>query len=135
MCIFEFICAVLYFHIQICWLVVVYLGIHSSMIYLFIYLCIYLFVGWLWLVGSIRLKVSCAQYCLFYRVLLQKRPITYRCIYLFIYRSYNPFIYVSIYWFILFCKRAIKRGYILQKRSVILRSLLIVATPYPYIRA
>jgi len=45
-------------------------------------------MGWLRLVGSLKLQVSFAEYCLFYRALLQKRPI-------------------------------------------ILRSLLIVATPYP----
>ena len=32
-------------------------------------------MGWLRLVGSIKLQVSFAEYCLFYRVLLQKRPI------------------------------------------------------------
>jgi len=32
-------------------------------------------MGWLWLVGSIKLQVSLAEYSLFYRSLLQKRPI------------------------------------------------------------
>jgi len=32
-------------------------------------------MGWLRLVGSIKLQVSFAEYCLFYRALLQKRPI------------------------------------------------------------
>ena len=32
-------------------------------------------MGWLWLVGSIKLQVSCAESCLFYRALLQKRPV------------------------------------------------------------
>ena len=32
-------------------------------------------MGWLRLVGSIQLLVSFAEYCLFYRTLLQKRPI------------------------------------------------------------
>jgi len=31
-------------------------------------------MGWLWSVGSIKLQVSFAEYCLFCRVLLQKRP-------------------------------------------------------------
>ena len=31
-------------------------------------------MGWLWLVGSLQIKVSFAEYSLFYRVLLQKRP-------------------------------------------------------------
>jgi len=32
-------------------------------------------IGWLWLVGSLKLQVSFAEYSLFYRALLQKRPI------------------------------------------------------------
>ena len=52
---------------------------------LYLWLC----MGWLWLVGSLKSQVSFAEYSLFYRALLQKRP-------------------------------------------VILRSLLIVATPYLY---
>ena len=31
--------------------------------------------GWLWSVGSIRFQVTFAEYCLFYRSLLQMRPI------------------------------------------------------------
>ena len=32
-------------------------------------------LGWLRLVGSIQFYVSFAEYCLFYRALLQKRPV------------------------------------------------------------
>ena len=32
-------------------------------------------MGWLWLVGSLKLQVSFAEYCPFYRAILQKRPI------------------------------------------------------------
>ena len=35
-------------------------------------------MGWLRLVGSLKLQVSFAEYCLFYRALLQKRPIILR---------------------------------------------------------
>jgi len=35
----------------------------------------YIDMGWLRLVGSIKLQVSFAEYRLFYRALLQKRPI------------------------------------------------------------
>jgi len=35
-------------------------------------------MGWLRLVGSLKLKVSFAEYGLFYRGLLQKRPIILR---------------------------------------------------------
>ena len=32
-------------------------------------------MGWLRSVGSVKLYVACAEYCLFYRSLLQRRPI------------------------------------------------------------
>jgi len=35
-------------------------------------------VGWLRLVGSLNVLVSFAEYCLFYRALLQKRPVILR---------------------------------------------------------
>ena len=35
-------------------------------------------MGWLQLVGSLKLPVSFAEYSLFYRALLQKRPIILR---------------------------------------------------------
>jgi len=35
-------------------------------------------MGWLWLEGSLKLNVSCAEYCLFYKDLWQKRPIVLR---------------------------------------------------------
>ena len=35
-------------------------------------------IGWLRLVGSLKLQVSFAEYCLFNRALLQKRPIVVR---------------------------------------------------------
>jgi len=37
-------------------------------------------MGWLQLVGSLKLQVSSAEYSLFYRALLQKRPIILRCL-------------------------------------------------------
>ena len=38
----------------------------------------YICMGWLRLVGSLKIYVSFAEYCLFYRALLQKRPIILR---------------------------------------------------------
>ena len=35
-------------------------------------------MGWLWLVGSLKLYISFAEYRLFYRALLQKRPVILR---------------------------------------------------------
>jgi len=32
-------------------------------------------MGWLWLVGSLKIQVAFAEYSLFYRALLQKRPV------------------------------------------------------------
>ena len=37
----------------------------------------YIPMGWLQSVGSIKLQVSFSEYCLFYRALLQKRPIIF----------------------------------------------------------
>ena len=43
-----------------------------SFIWVYIsYCCV---MGWLWLVGSLKIQVSFAEYGLFYRALLQKRP-------------------------------------------------------------
>jgi len=38
-------------------------------------------MGWLRLVGSLKFQVSFAKYSLFYRALLQQRPIIYRAYY------------------------------------------------------
>jgi len=52
-------------------------------------------MGWLRLVGSLKLYVSFAEYCLFYRALLQKRPIILRSllIVLQIFGSRDPTIF------------------------------------------
>jgi len=52
--------------------------------------CWYLCMGWLWLVGSLKLWVSLAIYRLFYRVLLQKRPIILRSLLIVA----TPFVFV-----------------------------------------
>ena len=44
--------------------------------YVYTYLC----MGWLRWVGSLKLQVSFAEYSLFYRALLQKRPTILRCL-------------------------------------------------------
>ena len=119
------------------------------------FVCAYM--GWLRFVGSLKLWVSLAEYCLFYRALLQKRPIllrslwigatpyagmasrdaildstcnvSYMCVY---YRALCATVWL---WFlksyVSFVKEPYKRDDILHKRPLILRSLLIVATPYP----
>ena len=80
-------------------------------------------MGWLRLVGPLKLQVSFAEYSLFYRALLQKSPIILRdmgCLRL----------EGSLKLQVCFAKEPHKRDYILQKKPAILRSLLIVATPY-----
>jgi len=50
-------------------------------IYVCVCVCVYIQVtgiGWLWLVGFLKLQVSFAEYSLFYRALLQKIPIIFR---------------------------------------------------------
>ena len=57
----------------------------SDCVYSYVYTCTfkysyvdtytYIHMGWLRLVGSIKLQVSFAEYHFFYRALLQKRPI------------------------------------------------------------
>jgi len=42
------------------------------------HMCIFTLMGWLRLVGSLKLQVFFVEYCLFYRSLLQKRPIIWR---------------------------------------------------------
>jgi len=67
-------------------------------------------MGWLRSVPSIKLQVSLAEYCLFYRALLQKRPIilwilltkatpyvwTYECLYTHKYIYIQTYICVSL---------------------------------------
>ena len=65
------------------------MGIHiyvQTYIYSYMYICVCdtsllgggLGMGWLRLVGSLKLQVSFAENSLFYRALLQKRPIILR---------------------------------------------------------
>ena len=75
-------------------------------------------MGWLPLVGAFKLQVSFAEYSLFHKALLQKRPIILRS-----YKSQPPRIMKSRQKNSLFCWA------LLQKRPIILRSLQIVGTP------
>jgi len=97
-------------------------------------------MGWLRLVGSLKLQVSFAEYSLFYRALLQKRPIILKAL-LIVATPYAfgwlrvlamgwLWLVGSIKFLVSFAKERYKRDFILQKRSIILRSLLIVASPY-----
>jgi len=95
-------------------------------------------MGWLRWVGSLKLKVYFAEYSLFYRALLHKRPTILRSLLI----AASPYVCVGHDSLqvgkmeggtddvVSFAKESYKRDYILQKRPAILRSLLIVATPY-----
>jgi len=50
-------------------------------------------VGWLRLVGSVKVWVSFAEYLLFYRALLQKIPVIFRSL-LFVSTPYHAFVYM-----------------------------------------
>jgi len=87
-------------------------------------------MGWLRWVGSLKLLVSFAEYGLFYRALLQKRP----CVFLRLLTPHEADYGVATMSRLLkiiglFCKEPYKRDHILQKRPVILRSLLTKAIP------
>jgi len=136
-----------------------------------IHMCDTTSMGWLRLVGSLKLQVSFAEYRLFYMALLQKRPIILRSLQVIA----TPYLHAT--WLVIFTRDYIcrissllygsfaketyhfkeptnrshpiptchiicdihKRLYLqnivsfymalLQKRPIILRSLLIVATP------
>jgi len=60
-------------YIYWCCIHILVLYTHIGLVYIYAY-----HMGWLRLVGSLQLQVSFAEYSLFYRALLQKRPIILR---------------------------------------------------------
>ena len=50
-------------------------------------------MGWLRLVGSLKLQISCAEYRLFCRALLQKRPIMLRSLLIVA----TPYVYMDMH--------------------------------------
>ena len=70
-----------------------FLASSSTRSYVNMYVCMP--VGWLRLVGSIKLQVSFAEYRLFYRALLQKRPIILRSLLIVATPYVRVYIYVS----------------------------------------
>jgi len=89
-------------------------------------------MGWLRLVGSLKLQVSFAEYRLIYRSLLQKRPIILRSLLIV---ATPPW---TMGWLRLVCSLKLQISFaeyrlicrsLLQKRPIILRSLPIEATP------
>jgi len=99
-------------------------------------------IGWLRFVGSFKLYVSFVEYSLFYRALLQKSynispyvrmqiQIWTLCLSL----EYSPYygvatISCSLKLYFSFVEYSLFHRALLQKRPIILRSMLIVATPY-----
>jgi len=96
----------------------------------YIYICYYSHMGWLRLVGSSKLQVSFAEYSLFCRALLQKRPTMWRslliedtlhpdCMLLFTHPDMGWLRLVgSIKLQVSFAKEPYKRDAILQKRPI-----------------
>jgi len=80
--------------------------------------------GWLRLVSSLKLQVSFAEYHLFYRALFAKKTYDFKEP-----TSHSHPIVGSLKVKVSNAKEPYKRDDILQKRPMILRSLLIVATP------
>jgi len=104
-------------------------------------------MGWLRLVGSLKLQVSFAEYRLFYRALLQKRPIfkialCVQCVMIrahwavFPYQRYGHMGWLrlvgSLKLQVSFAEYRLFYRALLQKRPIFLRSLLIVAIPYDF---
>ena len=101
-------------------------------------------MGWLRLVGSLKLQVSFAEYRLFYRALLQKRPIfkIAQCVMIRAHWAVFPYQrYGYMGWLRLLGSFKLQVSFteyrlfyraLLQKRPIFLRSLLIVAIPYDF---
>jgi len=106
-------------------------------------------MGWLRLVGSLKLQVSFAKEPYQRDYILQKKPMILRSLlivatpYIFLHvcerhtphqQTHYGVATISMLLEItgLFWKEPYKRDYILQKKPMILRSLLIVATPYMF---
>jgi len=77
-------------------------------------------MGWLRLVGSLKLQVSFAEYSLFYRALLQKRPILLRSL-LIVATPYQELTTPLL--------NFTKRGPILLKRGPTTSKQLTISTP------
>jgi len=74
-------------------------------------------MGWLPLVGSIKIYVSFAEYRLFYRALLQKRPLILRSL-LIVATPYCLLPYVSYKRGLIYETRPTKEAYINEKRPL-----------------
>jgi len=82
-------------------------------------------MGWLGLVGSLKVQVSLAEYRLFYRALLQKRPVKkidiLHCLCMLTAGNNKVYVLSSLAEYSLFYRA------LLQKRRIFLGSLIIVA--------
>jgi len=77
----------IYAHIHVCVCMRVCICMH---VYVCVHACTSICMGWLRLVGSLKLQISFAEYGLFYRALLQKRPVILRSLLV----DATPYIYV-----------------------------------------
>jgi len=105
-----------YMYIYIYKSIIIYIKGYKNVyvcIYIHMYMYLYIFkhMGWLQLVGSLKLQVSLAEYCLFNRALLQKRPIILRSLLIVATPYYISYGVTSISGLLkiigLFCNRAL----------------------------
>jgi len=105
-------------------------------------------MGWLRLVGSLKMYVSFAEYSLFHWALLQKSPMILGSLLIVatpyqhsrdrdnIQCTMNDMGWLrlvgSLKTYVSFAKEPYKRDYILQERPIFLRSLPNIATPYQH---
>jgi len=100
---------------------------------------------------SIFLRAICVMQCVFvciylcmfvcmYVCIVCMHVCIHACIRVCVYHGSNPCLHMSWLWLVdplklqvFFAKEPCKRDYILQKKPIILRSLLIIATPYLYL--
>ena len=103
-------------------------------------------MGWLRLVGSLKLQVSFAEYRLFYRDLLQKKPTIWRSLrivatpYTWVWPHQNDSCrsiwslvqssFAKEVFYVSFAEYRLFYRALLQKRPIIINGLLVVATPY-----
>jgi len=83
----------IYIYVCICTYVYICIMLIITYIYEGIYMCTYTRMGWLRLVGSLKLYVSFEKYSLFYRALLQKRHVLLRSLLIVA----TPYVYLYVY--------------------------------------
>ena len=76
--IYGYMTVCIYAHAYICTFIYIYSMIHTCIMHIYIHMCIYIYIGWLRLVGSLKLQVSFAKEPYKRDYILQQRPIILR---------------------------------------------------------